>query len=348
MSTATKTRPRRTTKLTEEELEAKREAREQKISALKESLDTAILGLMNDPKQWVEFLETVSDFAAQYSMGNQLLIWMEAQRRGFSPTMTLPVGDLTTLHKGGKARAGWAKLGRWPVKGEKGLPIFRPTFRRYTDEDVERLSSAQRARVRRDAQGRWPERLVGWQVEYVFDISQTDGADVELPPSVTVRRRVRAAGASLPVLLTGEDTTGSLAKVVAQVEKLGYVYSRVTHAALNGANGRTSGTRKTVQVRDDVDDAQAMKTSVHEWAHILCGHVDDDFDYVAHRGHAETEAESVAYIVCGALGMDTGQYSAPYVATWADKPEVVEQAAKNVVKVSKAILAALVPAEEAV
>lgn len=37
----------------------------------------------------------------------------------------------------------------------------------------------------------------------------------------------------------------------------------------------------------------------------------------ADRGLAELEAESVAYVVCRHLGVDTGSYSFGYVASWA-------------------------------
>lgn len=30
------------------------------------------------------------------------------------------------------------------------------------------------------------------------------------------------------------------------------------------------------------------------------------------------EAESVAYVVCSALGLDTGEYSFPYLASWSE------------------------------
>ena len=39
-------------------------------------------------------------------------------------------------------------------------------------------------------------------------------------------------------------------------------------------------------------------------------------EYIEHRGIKETEAESVAYIVAGTLGLDTRAYSVGYVAQW--------------------------------
>ncbi|WP_133725390.1 hypothetical protein [Pseudonocardia autotrophica] len=39
---------------------------------------------------------------------------------------------------------------------------------------------------------------------------------------------------------------------------------------------------------------------------------------VQHRGRAETEAESVAHIVCAAFGLDSEPYTDAYVMGWAD------------------------------
>lgn len=338
MSTATATKSKRPTLSPEE--------RDAKIAALKDTLDTAVLRLMNDPSQWVEFLDTISNFGARYSWGNQLLILTQAQKRGFEPTMVEPVGDLFRVRQGRKPTYGWAKLGRYPRKGEKGLQIWRPAKRRWTEEEAAEAKSQGRS-VKRDEKGQLPYKIVGWRIEYVFDISQTEGDDVELPPTLVVRRKVRAAGGQRPALLTGEDTTGSLALVIKLIEAEGYSYDRVSPASLGTANGKTSPLLKKVLVRDDVDDAQALKTTIHELAHIRAGHVAEDFDYVAHRGRAETEAESTAYIVAGALGLDAEQYSAPYVASWADgKPEVVSQAAGTIIKVSKSILDDLLAKQE--
>ena len=56
---------------------------------------------------------------------------------------------------------------------------------------------------------------------------------------------------------------------------------------------------------------QQIKTLAHELAHALLHRDQSD------RRLAELEAESTAYVVCRGLGVDTGQYSFGYVATWA-------------------------------
>ena len=42
------------------------------------------------------------------------------------------------------------------------------------------------------------------------------------------------------------------------------------------------------------------------------------------KNQKETEAESVAYVVCQHYGIDTSEYSFPYVATWSADKEVPE------------------------
>lgn len=63
--------------------------------------------------------------------------------------------------------------------------------------------------------------------------------------------------------------------------------------------------------------AQAAKTALHEAAHITLGHIEDDHtEYLAHRGRYEVEAESVAYVMPGLLGLDTSAYSVDSFARW--------------------------------
>jgi hypothetical protein len=82
-----------------------------------------------------------------------------------------------------------------------------------------------------------------------------------------------------------------------------------------------------------------------ELAHIRCDHltgarIGEDL----HRGRAETEAESVAHIVCKALGLDSASYSDAYVMGWADGDmDLVKQCAETVLRVAKQILTDLTP-----
>lgn len=73
-------------------------------------------------------------------------------------------------------------------------------------------------------------------------------------------------------------------------------------------------------------ESQTIKTMIHEVAHAML----HNSDFMKQRGEEkdrltkETEAESIAFTVCSALGIDTSDYSFPYVASWASGKEMKE------------------------
>jgi hypothetical protein len=73
-----------------------------------------------------------------------------------------------------------------------------------------------------------------------------------------------------------------------------------------------------------------------ELSHVL---LHDGTEYaLGCRGRAEVEAESVAFLVCATAGLPTGGYSFPYVAGWAENPEVVRATAEVVIGCARHIL----------
>jgi IrrE N-terminal-like domain len=99
---------------------------------------------------------------------------------------------------------------------------------------------------------------------------------------------------------------------------------------------------KQIAVRPDVAPAQAIKTLIHELGHALL-HAEGP---VASREAAEVEVESVAFIVCDALGLDSGEYRFPYVTRWAEgSNELVRQTAERAIGCAKAILEGLEESE---
>jgi hypothetical protein len=172
--------------------------------------------------------------------------------------------------------------------------------------------------------------LRGFTVETVFDVSQTSGQALPDTPR--------------PHLLEGEAPPGLGAAVMELIEANGFGVDTVPDAAyLQGANGRTSWTDKTVVVRADIDDAAMVKTLIHEAAHVLL-HQHSPACFLA-RALKEVEAESVAYVVASVHGMATDEYSFPYVAGWAgdaadtairETQARVNQASRTIIAVSPA------------
>jgi hypothetical protein len=91
--------------------------------------------------------------------------------------------------------------------------------------------------------------------------------------------------------------------------------------------------------RSDIAPAQAVKTLVHELGHALL-HGDE---LPRSKKVAEVEVESVAYIVCDTLGLDSGEYSFPYVTRWAEgSSDLVGETAERAIGCAKQILERLV------
>jgi DNA primase catalytic core len=84
---------------------------------------------------------------------------------------------------------------------------------------------------------------------------------------------------------------------------------------LGGANGVTDMVARRVTIRADLSGEQQFKTAVHELAHIQL-HEPGQEGRPDCRGVVEVEAESVAYMVCASIGVDSAEYSLPYVAAW--------------------------------
>lgn len=352
------TRRRTATTTADKTLTKREQERAERVTKLRDELDQAVLGL-DDESNWVEYLNFVQRFGVQYSFGNQMLLLTQALMRGFEPTLVQSYGKWFAQadHRPGCAREKKsctcpdlnvpARPAGMNPQEPFGLPVWAPFRRRLSPTECDEREARTGQKIERSAKN-WSTQkfLVGWGIEWVFDRSQLRYPElVPVPEPLEVRRRVRVGSGPRAQLLVGQDTTGALADVIALIQAEGFSYRRGTCPGMT--NGVTYFTQREVLVRDDVDDAQAVKTTVHELAHILCQHSElDGFDYVAHRGRAETEAESVAYIVCGALGLDTEAYSAPYVAHWSEgKAEVIRAAAEIVTKVAGRILTALDPVE---
>jgi hypothetical protein len=57
------------------------------------------------------------------------------------------------------------------------------------------------------------------------------------------------------------------------------------------------------------------------------------------RDQAELEAESVAYVVCGLLGLDSADYSWGYLASWGADSDAIRRSGHRIQQTAQAILA---------
>ena len=255
---------------------------------LHEQLMEQVVGLRSST-EWIEAMIKVARFR-DYSMGNWLLLWSQAEARGTE--VTRPAGYRT-----------WQRLGRQVRKGERGYRILAPVVcKRETDTgDTERF-------------------VTGFRTATVFDVSQTDGDDL---PDIS------------PPTITGTDIPGVTDTIVSLIEAEGFSYET---GVLAGPNGTTFPLLKKVVVEAGLEPAQTMKTAIHELAHVML-HSTDRFECPS---RIEVEAESVAYVVCGALGFDSSSYSVAYVAGWAEQSDdpsrVLLVTAETIVRTARRII----------
>ena len=211
----------------------------------------------------------------------------------------------------------WQSLNRQVRKGERGIRIFGGRDIRETVENEQTGEEEEQRRVR-------------FFPVSVFDMSQTDLIDP-------------AAGdpSDIAHQLTGDDPAGILDAVVDYLTGKGWTVER--ESIPGAANGyTTTDDSRRVVIDADLSPAQAAKTALHEAAHVILHAEEDHAEYVEHRGIKETEAESVAYIVAGILGLDTSAYSVGYVAGWSKcDADTVKATAANVLRTAHALADAI-------
>src|SRR6476469_2334151 len=166
--------------------------REQRLAALHQQVTDQVIALVDGPA-WRAWLATAAKFRT-YSFHNTLLIALQR------PDATAVAGYQV-----------WQQLGRQVNKGEKGIVLLAPVLRRrQLDDDVE---TGHQPDV--DGAGA-PEpdrrRLVGFTSAYVWDISQTSGAELAAPV--------------LPISLAGHAPAGLWDALATGLHKRGYTVSR--------------------------------------------------------------------------------------------------------------------------
>jgi antirestriction protein ArdC len=209
----------------------------------------------------------------------------------------------------------WNQLGRRVKKGEKGIRILAPMIgiRRKKDAEAEKDIRTQNQPV-----------LVGFRTAYVFDVSQTDGA--ELPE---LSERVKGN--------VGEYRERLIDFVIRQGIKLDWKES------ISPALGVSYGGK--IVLFPGQETAEEFSTLVHELAHEML--------HKAERRTAttktvrETEAEAIAFVVGKTIGLETGRASADYIHLYHGNAALLAESLEVIQKTAAVILSALeTPAAE--
>lgn len=278
-------------------------SRDERIKELQDGLNASILALQDSDK-WLAYLDFMRKFH-EYSFKNQLLIAVQ-----LGPNASLIAGYRQ-----------WQERGRQVRKGEKAALIMAPFTYAVKDTDGKPIL---------DDDGRKIHRTY-FRFVPVFDISQTDSIDA----------KNNAAESVLFASVSKADETRVYERVESWLKHEGWTV-KVDDSLGPQLHGFTRASEKLIAVNGKDGDGMRACTLVHEAAHaVLQTRLDDPAhkDYKGHRGLAETEAESVAYVVCGLLGLDTSESSITYIGGWSEfSAETLGKAADNVSKAVNLIM----------
>lgn len=254
-------------------------------------------------EDWLRWLDFGKAFW-NYSFNNLMLIMIQR------PNATLVGGAGNLWDK---------KFNRKVIKGERAIWILAPMLRNTTDAE----------RAEKPYLGM--QRLIGWKPVPVFDVSQTEGDPLPEHPAVEV--------------LEGEAPVSLYCSLVSQIKAAGFTFALGDMpAGFEQAHGLTDFNTNHVIIKRGMSQAQTVKTTAHELAHVLLHAPKRDLlgnmTQGTHcREDAEVEAESVAYLVLGAHGVDTDGYSFGYVAGWAGRDTAaLHRTGERVMKVARKIL----------
>ncbi|TLP92743.1 ImmA/IrrE family metallo-endopeptidase [Nesterenkonia salmonea] len=296
--------------MAEQRTESPRDRREAKLDELHGRLAGAVEQLVSG-EDWQQAMAFAARFRSR-SFNNTLLIFaqhQDAYEKGL-------VGEPSPSYVAGYRQ--WQQLGRQVQKGQPGYMIYAPVTARFATSDPadpgswRRLDRGEKPRAGEVVRS----RMVGAKPAYVWDAAQTAGDPIPEPPA--------------PQLLKGQAPAGLHTELSRLIREQGFtVVGAGSAAELGGANGITDYTAKQVAVRSDMDPAAQVKTLAHELGHVLM-HGPNQQEARSHRGVVEVEAESVALMIGAAHGMDTSDYTIPYVSTWA--AQVKDQEPAEVVK----------------
>ena len=259
-----------------------------RVKALTEQLETGVKAVFESEK-YKAYLNAMSKLH-HYSFGNVMLILMQR------PEASMVAGYTT-----------WKKqFGRTVKKGEHGIMILAPApYKRLVE--TEKIDPLTKEPIL-DANGdpvRETDYIVqqSFKVVYVFDVSQTEGREL---PSLGVGE------------LSGE--VEHYERIFAAVEALSPV--PVEYRPAQKSKGCYNHLEEKIYLNQGMSQVQTLKTLIHETAHALLHARPEAADKDRHT--KEVEAESIAYVVCQHFGIDTADYSFPYVSSWSSGKELDE------------------------
>ncbi len=267
------------------------EARKAEMEEMTTKLEQGVKDVF-DEANYQEYLKFCARLP-RYSVNNQILIMMQKPDATMCQSFT-----------------NWKEANRHVRKGEKGIRILAPAPYKMQKEQ-EKLDASGKAILDKDGE---PMRetvevtINAFKPVSTFDISQTEGEPVPTP--------------GVDELTGSVEGYETLLAAIKDVVPVPISFEQID----SGAKGFYHLEENRIVVQEGMSEAQTVKTLLHEASHQAL-HSKEAMDSAGEKkskNQKETEAESVAYVVCQHYGIDTSDYSFPYVATWSADKEVPE------------------------
>ena len=278
------------------------EKNKERLKEITDSIEQGIKDLFQSDR-YAQYLRTMSRFH-RYSVNNTMLIYMQ------KPDATVVAG----FNK-------WRdQFSRNVMRGEKGIKIIAPTpFKKKIEE--EKLDPDTKIPIR-DSDGKVimekkEIKIPMYKVVSVFDVSQTEGKP-------------------LPTL--ANDLMGNVKQYEIFLEALRR--SSPVPLAFEGMEPSTDGyfseKDQRIAIRSGMSEVQTVSAAVHEITHATLHNYEQarltaaQGDETAEppkpkdRRTEEVEAESVSYAICQYYGIQTGENSFGYIASWSKDKELPE------------------------
>ena len=280
---------------------AEKQTSKDRMREIVDSIENGIKELFESDK-YRKYLATMSRFH-RYSVNNTMLIYMQRP-------------DATHVAGFNKWRD---QFGRNVLKGEKGIRIIAPTPYKKKVEEIKTDPETNAPVLDADGKAIIEEkeiRIPMFKVVSVFDVSQ-------------------AAGKPLPQLAA--DLSGNVQQYEVFMEALrraSPVPMEIKPVARD-TDGFFSIKAQSITIRAGMSEVQTVCAAVHEIAHAKLHDYEhmtelaDDGETILvpgekSRNTEEVEAESISYAVCQYYGIETGENSFGYIATWSKGKELKE------------------------
>lgn len=266
----------------------------ERLREIADGIEQGIKELFESEK-YMRYLSVMSRFH-RYSVNNTMLIYMQ------KPEATLVAGYNKWKNQ----------FERHVKKGERGITIIAPTPYKKKIEEQKLDPDTNAPILDKDGKVITEEKEIEipmFRPVKVFDVSQTDGKPLpELASALSGNVQnyeifMEALRRAAPVPIAFEAMDADM-------------------------DGYFSAAEQRIAIRQGMSEVQTVSATVHEIAHSkLHDHKKQENEEGAEkksRRTEEVEAESISYAVCQYYGIQTGDNSFGYIASWSQGKELKE------------------------